>query len=1211
WSMTGRDPTPYEREYAGRKGLNALMDILSSRGGMVLCMDDDNITTEHKDEKDDQEGELHATIESSHVDEQVTKFVVDDKADDISNRKDEDVYIPDMSWMEEDDPKSAYEEYQHFIRDESSKVSLQGKETHIDHEGGGNGDNVTKKDKSLSESCAADDMDASSRKSNRKRKVTSKLKDLLEEKDKASKAAKHKKKESLREDGGEKSLMEIKARTLATCNSDPENRDIPLNLYLQNTTLDSTKQLEPFVARAQRMLPPNAAPFQVVASSTFLSTTVRVGASSAVWDELLDSARFLPSEIRITALVIYMVCAGDEVVIEEAILLDEGLHHVPYITSATGLTDRTIMIKGMYLDNVGINATTQSYGEILLLNVIYYQKLDQEGLEMLLAQLPKGRPLKQGISIHAKKTIQLERCTTGLVLRSNDQLVSITKKDSSQHVTGVLCSKSLWTIFLVFLCYQAIIMSTRHYFQLKWIFSFFIWFLCYLLLNYIIGPWTYNIIIHCLELIMRIKYFCYILTSRELVDLKLLATTEVEGFGANNKTKGNSNVSTTLSLSRQDDCIEDAIEDALEGGHIHRYQLKDECSEDHITTPRIDTMMPVNDPNWEWPCFEQILRGGRWVVERAAAKGEVDTSVKWPFHVVTNIEPNSGIESVRLVIQSPYLIRVLKDCQPQTGYKFAKGSSINPTELFLRLGSLKQYILAGNIGAKEDVSATGESVWHVSHLVRFVERHFTDTMVQHERMKAEGCVSFEMLWTFFVPGDGVCRRCDVTNQECFGIIKRCKKSINADGTPYWRVTLNVMDFNVQSYHNCTMDYKIQTFDGEVPFTSLQVCPLRFCPNRKELEARFVSMGTTFYQLAMQQPFRFMQFKGSMNFFSYEGGCWRLRKLNADGRVMVDLLSFARMNPDYHLGNAQPPCDVMTGMWRPTTQMKQPGPEELVLAPAFVYGFSFRLKRWGCFEVCAFRDISFNERAFDALRMKDESQKAILLSVVKSYILKGEGSTMQDEESIDLIANKGTGCIVLCHGPPGTGKTLTAEALAESLQCALWSISAFELGEEAAEVEARLIQIMEIAYNWRAILLLDEADAYLQRREEGVDVKRNLLTGVFLRVLEYHRGVMFLTTNRVTVFDDAILSRITLAISYPALEDSQRRDIWQTLLLRAGIRNATYDALLLRHFNGRQIRNIVHLAQLLAAGRKQNLDITHVIEAINASVSCINELPALS
>ncbi|KAI5065731.1 hypothetical protein GOP47_0020426 [Adiantum capillus-veneris] len=39
WSMTGRDPTLYEREYAGRKGLNALMDILSSRGGMICRLD--------------------------------------------------------------------------------------------------------------------------------------------------------------------------------------------------------------------------------------------------------------------------------------------------------------------------------------------------------------------------------------------------------------------------------------------------------------------------------------------------------------------------------------------------------------------------------------------------------------------------------------------------------------------------------------------------------------------------------------------------------------------------------------------------------------------------------------------------------------------------------------------------------------------------------------------------------------------------------------------------------------------------------------------------------------------------------------------------------------------------------------------------------------------------------------------------------------------
>ncbi|MCO5582293.1 hypothetical protein L7F22_036185 [Adiantum nelumboides] len=35
WSMTGHDPTPYKRKYAGRKGLHTLMDILTSRDGMT------------------------------------------------------------------------------------------------------------------------------------------------------------------------------------------------------------------------------------------------------------------------------------------------------------------------------------------------------------------------------------------------------------------------------------------------------------------------------------------------------------------------------------------------------------------------------------------------------------------------------------------------------------------------------------------------------------------------------------------------------------------------------------------------------------------------------------------------------------------------------------------------------------------------------------------------------------------------------------------------------------------------------------------------------------------------------------------------------------------------------------------------------------------------------------------------------------------------
>lgn len=41
--------------------------------------------------------------------------------------------------------------------------------------------------------------------------------------------------------------------------------------------------------------------------------------------------------------------------------------------------------------------------------------------------------------------------------------------------------------------------------------------------------------------------------------------------------------------------------------------------------------------------------------------------------------------------------------------------------------------------------------------------------------------------------------------------------------------------------------------------------------------------------------------------------------------------------------------------------------------------------------------------------------------------------------------------------------------------------------------------------------------------------------VFLRTLEYYAGILFLTTNRVALFDDAFKSRIHMSLYYPALD----------------------------------------------------------------------------
>lgn len=53
----------------------------------------------------------------------------------------------------------------------------------------------------------------------------------------------------------------------------------------------------------------------------------------------------------------------------------------------------------------------------------------------------------------------------------------------------------------------------------------------------------------------------------------------------------------------------------------------------------------------------------------------------------------------------------------------------------------------------------------------------------------------------------------------------------------------------------------------------------------------------------------------------------------------------------------------------------------------------------------------------------------------------------------------------------------------------------------------------------------------------------IFSQVFLRCVEYYRGVLFLTTNRVGHFDDAFMSRIHVIIHYKTLSVEDRRKIW--------------------------------------------------------------------
>ncbi|CAG8649459.1 7346_t:CDS:2, partial [Scutellospora calospora] len=208
----------------------------------------------------------------------------------------------------------------------------------------------------------------------------------------------------------------------------------------------------------------------------------------------------------------------------------------------------------------------------------------------------------------------------------------------------------------------------------------------------------------------------------------------------------------------------------------------------------------------------------------------------------------------------------------------------------------------------------------------------------------------------------------------------------------------------------------------------------------------------------------------------------------------------------------------------------------------------------------------------------------------------DDSSDQSMKSLDPIMNKGNGCIFLCYGPPGTGKTLTAQSVAEHLRLPLWILTVRELGTSPESLEKELVKVLDIAYTWKAVILLDEADIYLERRST-VDLTRNTMVGIFLRLLEYYQGVMFLTTNRVITFDEAVCSRVNMFLHYPKLGLNEKRQVWKNFIKRANLPLDAED-FINYELNGREIRNVLHAARLLAKNKGKSLTANNVIDIID-------------
>ena len=147
--------------------------------------------------------------------------------------------------------------------------------------------------------------------------------------------------------------------------------------------------------------------------------------------------------------------------------------------------------------------------------------------------------------------------------------------------------------------------------------------------------------------------------------------------------------------------------------------------------------------------------------------------------------------------------------------------------------------------------------------------------------------------------------------------------------------------------------------------------------------------------------------------------------------------------------------------------------------------------------------------------------------------------------VEALKTRGHGALCF-YGAPGTGKTALAEHIAKALDKPLIIKQASDLmSKYVGETEQNMAAMFKEAELEKAVLLLDEADSFLQDRRGAQRTYEVTEVNEMLQGMERHNGIFICTTNLLDSIDHAALRRFTFKIKFMPLTATQRETMFVT------------------------------------------------------------------
>lgn len=153
--------------------------------------------------------------------------------------------------------------------------------------------------------------------------------------------------------------------------------------------------------------------------------------------------------------------------------------------------------------------------------------------------------------------------------------------------------------------------------------------------------------------------------------------------------------------------------------------------------------------------------------------------------------------------------------------------------------------------------------------------------------------------------------------------------------------------------------------------------------------------------------------------------------------------------------------------------------------------------------------------------------------------------------VDGLKKRAAGRICL-YGPPGSGKTAFVHYLGDQLAKPVILKRAPDLLScYVGQTEKAIAAMFEEARLDNAVLLLDEADSFLQNRTQATYSWEITLVNELLVQMESFDGIFFCATNLLDVLDSAVFRRFDAKVKFDYLKPEQAVALFEAILRDAG------------------------------------------------------------